>query len=233
MTFKFKKETLKELIPLLILILTSAASVALVRIRWDFSGHLRYLFLVWNLILAWMPVFFAWFASWRLGDSSQPLYKRPFGLAAAGLWLLFLPNAPYIVTDMLHLRPTPTAPYWYDIAMLILFASTGLMLGFLSLDWMQTVVQRRYGVWPSWFFAFGILGLSGMGVYIGRVLRWNSWDLIRRPTAVLADIFHNFVTPELALRAWGLSILLVGMLVGGYLLLASWRREVEIERLRD
>ena len=141
-----------------------------------------YSFLLWNLFLAWLPLVFAWLAL-----KIQP--KRPFlALLSALAWLLFLPNAPYLITDLAHLRPRGDIPYFYDVTMLFTVTLMGLALGFTSLLWVQQEVARRFGRWMSILFAAGVIALSSFGVYLGRFLRWNSWDVVTHPTALLLEI---------------------------------------------
>src|SRR6185369_5531260 len=104
------------------------------------------------------------------------------------LWLLFLPNAPYILTDILHLTRTSDAPAWYDLALLLSCSGTGLLLGYLSLIDVQTIVARSFGLAWSWIFAMVSLVLSGFAIYLGRFLRWNSWDVLIEPTRVFEII---------------------------------------------
>ena len=208
----------------LALAFASGLSVALVAARYIHVGYLLYVFLVWNLFLAWLPLLFAWFA--YLGQGRRLLFII-FGL----LWLLFLPNAPYLVTDLMHLRPWPDVPIWYDLMMLFSFALTGLMLGFLSLYLMQTAVARRYGGLIGWLFVTIALGLSGFGVYIGRFLRWNSWDVFTNPLYLLSDIAHTIFDPQLTLRTVAISSLLSVILLFTYVFLFSLPRlQLDVNR---
>ena len=126
------------------LLAASAASAGMIVARYLYSGHLAYTFLIWNLLLAWLPLAFALVA---FQFSRRPLIVLP----AAAAWLLFLPNAPYLITDLIHLRPWPNVPHWYDAIMFFTAATTGLFLGFTSLDLMHKVAapcRRRPGL-PS------------------------------------------------------------------------------------
>ena len=100
------------------LFIGSIAAVLLIIFRVFYSGSITFVFLIWNLFLAWVPVIFALLARrWR----RIPL----LALAAGFVWLLFLPNAPYLVTDLIHLRPRAAAPFWYDLITLFTFALLG------------------------------------------------------------------------------------------------------------
>src|SRR5687768_15042246 len=154
----------------------------LFRIRIMLSGSTDYVFLIWNLFLAWIPLGMAYFVSFAK--------KRRYVLItvplAATLWLLFLPNAPYILTDLQHLSyPYGGVPVWFDMLLINWFAWTGLLLGIFSLFLMHDIVRRMIGRWAGWFFVLSVSLLSGLGIYLGRFLRWNSWDLLFRPLELL------------------------------------------------
>jgi uncharacterized membrane protein len=179
---------------MLALTFASAVSVALVIARVAWTGHLRYAFLVWNLFLAWLPLIFALLAAEKYQEGPRRNW-RFLGLTAA--WLLFFPNAPYICTDVIHLTTNRFTHFWVDLILILLCALTGLVLGFLSLYLMQSVVAHRFGRLASWFFIAGVAGLSGIGICLGRFLRFNSWDVLFRPVklyhgigSLVADPFH-------------------------------------------
>ena len=138
---------------------------------------LDFRFLVWNLILAWIPLLLSLgvYDAYRRGRSL--LWLSPM----LALWLLFLPNAPYIVTDFVHLSASSRAPLWFDGVELSAFAWTGMLLGFVSLYLVHAVLRFRYGAPLGWSAVLFVLALSGVGVYLGRVKRWNSWDLLTQP----------------------------------------------------
>jgi uncharacterized membrane protein len=147
--------------------------------RWIGAGRAMG-FLVWNLFLAAIPVVCAYLAR-RNGRSA-------WFFLFAGVWLVFFPNAPYIVTDLMHIRTARPANLWLDVLALGAAALTGLFAGLVSLRWMQEALLRR-GARPTlgWGFALFAALLAGFGVYLGRFQRWNSWDIVTRPTELLAE----------------------------------------------
>ena len=153
----------------------------MIAVRIDRTGSGYYRFLLGNLFLACVPLFFS--TVLRVTHRLRLHWAIMAGLA--GLWLLFLPNAPYILTDILHLTRTSEAPVWYDLALLLSCAGTGLLVGYLSLVDVQGIVARRFTPIIGWIFALVSLGLSGFAMYLGRFLRWNSWDVLFTPTLVL------------------------------------------------
>ena len=117
---------------------------------------------------------------------------------AAFFWLIFFPNAPYILTDFQHLAYTSgDLPVWYDVMMLIWFAFTGLLLGMVSLFLMQEIIRREFGRWIGWAFVAVVTSLTGAGVYVGRFLRWNSWDIFRDPTGMMLYTIQSAQDPSL------------------------------------
>ncbi|MCQ3936596.1 MAG: DUF1361 domain-containing protein [Chloroflexi bacterium] len=170
-------------------------SLMLFRLRVRMSGSGEYAFLVWNIFLAWIPLGLAYAATAFSWSRKSILLTLPF---AAGLWLIFFPNAPYILTDLLHLSdPKPHIPLWFDVLLLLWFAWTGLSLGMVSLFLMQSIVRREFGRIAGWLFVGTVGVLGALGIYIGRFLRWNSWDLLLSPKQRLAEFLHYAANPSL------------------------------------
>jgi uncharacterized membrane protein len=136
-----------------------------------------YRFLVWNLFLAWIPLLLALVVYDR--------YRRGVALARlaplAALWLLFLPNAPYIVTDFVHLGRVSRAPLWFNGVEMSAFAWTGMLLGFVSLYLVHAVARHRFGAIVGWCGVLAALALVSAGVYLGRVKRLTAGTSSRSP----------------------------------------------------
>ena len=170
-------------------------SVATWRFRSEYSGSERYAFLIWNLFLAWIPFVISYF-TYTLTLQRKWVYI--FIPVTAFLWLIFFPNAPYILTDFQHLaKVTGDLPVWYDVMMLIWFSFTGVLLGMVSLFLMQEVVRREFGRWAGWGFVAVVAALSSAGVYVGRFLRWNSWDIFRNPGGMVSYTLQSAQDPSL------------------------------------
>ncbi len=204
------------------LILASALAAGLYVGRVLMSRQVTFLFLSWNLFLAWIPyVCSLWIVSFQ-----RRFPQHGWMLILPSLaWLIFLPNAPYLITDLWHLDERPPIPLWYDIGMLATFAWTGCFLAFASLSAMQSVVARIFGGVGSWLFVLTAIGLSGMGIYLGRFLRWNSWDLILQPQSVVADALARFAHPLRYPQALGATLVFGAFLLVGYLTFASVARQ--------
>ena len=204
------------------LALLSLFSVALIVVRYVYSSEPLFGGLIWNLFLAWIPFGLSIVIYDRHRAGARPVALLP----VAGLWLLFLPNAPYILTDFKHLVPSPVVPLWVDIVVIAAPAWTGLLLGFLSLYLVQSVVRSLAGARVAWVAAVGVLGLASFGIYLGRVLRWNSWDVLADPRLVF-DLDGVLADP----RAIGMTVLLAGFLTTSYLVLYALMRLEGVEEL--
>ena len=200
------------------LVLSSAVTCAILAARIVRAERMTFLFLVWNLILAWMPYLFSLWAALIQRRRPHAWWRL---LLPGALWLLFFPNAPYLVTDFLHLRERPPVPMWYDVGLLAAFAWSGFFLAVASLHVMQTLVRRVGGALVSWLFVLGAVGLSGLGVYLGRFERWNSWDLLLFPHAVLADALRPLLYPAQHIHPLAASGLFAALLLICYVMLAA------------
>ena len=193
------------------MLLASAFGVSLVAFRYAWSGQAGYGNLVWNLVLAWVPFVLALLVYDRVRRGSRGLGV----VVSAALWLVFLPNAPYLVTDFVLLREIDGMPVWFDVALLTTFAWTGLLLGFASVYLVQVAAVRLYGTAAGWLAALGALGLSGLGVYLGRYLRLNSWDLLVQPSSVAGEVLERLASPQLV----GMSLVMGAFLTVAYAML--------------
>lgn len=154
--------------------------------KWDFA------FMAWNLALAWMPVFFGW---WLVNRLRIHRWLSPANIVLTVLWLLFLPNAFYMVSDLIHLQVTDRISILYDVVMLVSFIWNGFVLGFLSIYGIHQALRRRMGP----FEAVGVIGmvflLCSFAIYLGRYLRWNSWDLLVNPAGLVFDVSDRIINP--------------------------------------
>ncbi len=180
-----------------------------------------FFFLIWNLILAWIPFWLA--MTLDLATRLKPNLSRwSIGLLL-GSWLIFFPNAPYIITDLLHLKERAAVPHWYDVLLFISFVWTGLLVGFSSLFEIQRFLNSRFSASFSWFLTTFAIFLSGFGVYMGRFQRWNSWDIIRNPLTLMHQQIHILMNPMTNLSTLGVAIVLSGFMLTGYLTLYALR----------
>ncbi len=206
-----KSEDVKRFFVVSALLFWCACMVA---VRIDRTGSGYYRFLLGNLFLACVPLILS--TVLRVTSRLQLHWILMTGVFC--LWLLFLPNAPYILTDILHLTRTPDAPAWYDLALLLSCAGTGLLLGYLSLIDVQRIVTRRFSPFVGWIFALVSLVLSGFAIYLGRFLRWNSWDVLVTPTR-LFEIATALMHPIANVRPLSVTLIFGIILTLGYITL--------------
>ena len=155
----------------------SGLSIGLFIIRLLYTGSMMYGFLIWNLFLAFIPF---WAGIKMLEAINQGKNKLKIFLWVS-IWLGFLPNAPYILTDLFHLSPPGDAPLWYDLVLILSFAITGWMLWLISINAVHNFLSRTFKTYWVYSILILLFLLSEMGVYMGRYGRWNSWDLMRNP----------------------------------------------------
>jgi uncharacterized membrane protein len=208
------------------LALASAFCAALLVARWVYSEPGAYRFLAWNLFLAWIPLL----AAVAVYDMQRRSISLARLLPLGALWLLFLPNAPYLLTDLIHLGSRNDAPLWFDLVLFSAFAWTGALMGFLSLYLMQSVVGRAAGWRWSWAFVGGSLLATAFGIYLGRSLRWNSWALVTNPSPLLSDIWARVSDPLAHPRTLGMTVALTALLSVLYLVLYAFAQLPAAER---
>ena len=208
-----------------------AASVVVttgVAFRVQRTGSLDTTNLVWNLFLAWIPFVVALV----LYDGARHGASRNRLLALGFVWLLFLPNAPYIVTDAKWLDEYRTGALWYDTLLVGAAAAVGLVLGFVSLYLIQIVTSKRLGSVGGWAVAVSALVLSGLGVYLGRFQRWNSWELFTEPGKIVRGLAAAAIDPLAHARPLALSAFFALTLCVGYALFTVVFRS-QLERIHD
>ncbi|WP_411767760.1 DUF1361 domain-containing protein [Winogradskyella sp. A3E31] len=193
-------ETLKSIIKTkfkTLSIITSALTFSLIilMIRVKLNKSFFYLFLVWNIFLAIIPYAITMY----INTKSLKHYKLVLWFI---IWLLFLPNAPYIITDFLHLRVANTHLLWLDIIVLLSFSLSGLVLFYLSLIDMQNILKKHFKSIPLNTVTFILIFLSAFGVYLGRYLRYNSWEIISQPQHLISDILVIFIAPYENIEVW-------------------------------
>lgn len=204
------------------ILLSSLFALALYFARGLYSGSwLIYRNLVWNLVLAWVPYAFSMLAAGLFLAFSRHWWLV---IPPAAVWLAFFPNAPYILTDFFHLAVRPGVPLWYDVLLLAAFSWTGVFLAIASLRTMQIITAAYLGKIASWFFVFLALSLSGLGIYLGRFGRWNSWDLLLNPESIMAEVASSVLEPLENLRFFGFTVLITIFLLICYLTFISTRR---------
>jgi len=178
-----------------VLVVSSVLCAALIAVRMVRMEDEQYRFLLWNLFLAWLPLVVS-MASLVLARIAKGV-DLAIGLVLLGAaWLLLYPNAPYLTTDFIHLIFSPEYDFrdkgglllWYDLVLFFLFSWCGLLLGYLSMRHFHGLVRHFFGAVPGWLFIVVVSFLGGFGVYLGRVVRLNSWDILFNPFRLIEGV---------------------------------------------
>jgi uncharacterized membrane protein len=201
----------KSLPPFLTTLATTiAVSIGIFVIRSIWSNDFYFAFLLWNLFLALIPLGI----SQTLKLRSIPLQSKTAVLLLV-LWLLFFPNAPYLITDLFHLFERGGVPPWLDLFMLFSFAWNGLCSTYLSLRDIEQWLGTRLTKEQTRSLRISLLILTSFGLYLGRYLRFNSWDALTQPLSIVQNVFSAFSTPS------NFADLIVFTIVSTILLLTS------------
>jgi uncharacterized membrane protein len=186
-------------------IILSTTAVALFGMRSSWAAPTWFMYLPFNLALAWIPLV--------LSTLGVVVHRRIVVIPLGILWLAFLPNAAYMVTDLIHLGPVGPVAEIFDAVMFCTFAMAAMMAGAVSLkhvfEWLRTQVSTLLAASLVTFFAL----LAGTGVWLGRVHRYNSWDLATDPSAPLRDVADLFIRPAAHSQDWALALGCTGMLI--------------------
>jgi len=191
--------------------------------RSSYTDSKVYIFLNWNLFLACIPYVISTFV--LIQPSLRT--KRIVLLVLLPSWLLFFPNAPYILTDLFHLRSRTNMPMWFDLVLILSFAWTGLVVGFMSLWDIEKNLRHHFNTKAIAMVSVVLLFVSAFGIYVGRYLRWNSWDILSNPFGLLYDIGDRFFNPVEHSRTWGMTLFM-----GVFLNMVYWSFHFILERRR-
>lgn len=146
-----------------------------------------------NLLLAWIPLLVA---LWLERTLRHNVWSSWYAMGVTLLWLVFLPNAFYMVSDFIHLNEAARVDLLYDVVIFTSFIFNGLFLGFLSLYVVHWELMRRMAQRTAITIVGIVLLLCSFAIYVGRELRWNSWDLLVNPASLLVDISDKFINPD-------------------------------------
>lgn len=183
-----------------LLVLAVGFTISLLLFRIFYSGSLVYIFLGWNLFLAAIP----------LGISTLLVQTNAKNIQwlLFTMWLLFFPNALYLVTDLVHLKDRNPVPLWFDMILVFSAAINGLIMAYASLQQVELFLKTKFNEQKTGFILFGCLFLGSFGVYIGRFLRWNSWNVLVNPFGLVFEVIQHVINPFQHSRTWGMTIVL-------------------------
>ncbi len=171
-------------------------------VRIIYTQSPQHIFLVWNIFLAWIPYVIS---NFFMQYSKKQKWKQFFLFSS---WLLFFPNALYIITDLIHLQETNGAPVWFDAILLFTSCFIGLLMAYKSLFNAENYLATKFSGKKLSMLMPVIIFISSFGVCLGRFQRWNSWDIMSSPVAVAEDIIECFIFPQEHIRSWGITIIL-------------------------
>jgi uncharacterized membrane protein len=172
---------------------SAGLAMVLLCIRVIAAGNLDFWFLPWNLFLGYLPILFAWLFAKRTQKTRLMEWQN---LVLAFLWLGFLPNSFYLITDIIHLRVTGDVSLLFDVVMMLSFVWSGLLAGFLSLYMMHKVALAKFSRRNANGLVAIVLLLCSFAIYLGRYLRWNTWDILLNPFSLVFDVSDRFINPS-------------------------------------
>jgi uncharacterized membrane protein len=174
------------------LLVSNLVSAVLFGMRVVATQDTQYWFLFWNLLLAWLPVMWAWLLMKTLKTQR---WQEPQAVAYTLLWLAFLPNSFYIMSDLIHLTATGDIGLLFDTVLFLSCIFNGVVAGMLSVYWVHKALIQRRGSRMAARLIAGVFLLSSLAIYLGRNLRWNTWDILVNPLGLLFDVSERVVNP--------------------------------------
>lgn len=174
------------------LLCSSAVSIAFFMVNLTRNDTAFPVYLLWNLGLAWVPLLLV---LWLQKTLRTALWSSWLPLLVTLLWLSFLPNSFYMITDFIHLNEGVRSNILFDVAMFMSFSLNGVILGYLSVYIVHMELLKRLGRRTSGALIGGVLLLASFAIYIGRDLRWNTWDVLLNPSSVIFDVSDRLLNP--------------------------------------
>jgi uncharacterized membrane protein len=187
----------------LALFLIVVVNIGLLLFRFAYSGTFNNWYLAWNLFLGLLPLLFSYI--YYKYTMNRELFSGVSSVLFL-FWIIILPNAFYLISDLVHLQESSNKMIVFDAVMFSAFGITGIIFGFLSLALMHyrfSLVSKKY----SYLLIIGSLFLSSYAIYLGRYLRWNSWDIITNPFGIIFDISNSFINYSRFTKSIGTTIL--------------------------
>ncbi|HUW70450.1 MAG TPA: DUF1361 domain-containing protein [bacterium] len=192
---------------LLVVALSTLSCLVLVLVRYGLTGRFSQSYLIWNLVLATVPVLIARYGTMLTSRQTTAKRSRIFAVGSFVVWLVFYPNAPYVFTDFIHVvrranLGAVALPWlsqadllWYDIVMNAAFAFVCHYIGLVSMYIMHGAMRTMFGRVAGWSMMVPAILLSGFGIHIGRFSRFDSWDLVMQPVQTVRVISQSLADP--------------------------------------
>jgi len=196
------------------LIIATGLCLVLFVLRVMISGSFQFWFINWNLLLAWFPVVFAALLVRTLKHHRWLSWQC---LSLTALWLFFLPNSFYLVTDFVHLGDYDKITLMFDIVLFMTYAMTGLALGWFSVYAVHKELKKRKPRDIRWLMLLLTFMLSSFAIYLGRNLGWNSWDILIDPVGIIMDVLQRLSYPDKYPETYSITALFFVFITGTYL----------------
>lgn len=180
----------------------AAFCISLLLVRAKITQSVFFFFLIWNLFLAYTPLGL----TTLLRQQGRMIKKWYIFYPALLCWLILLPNAPYIITDFIHLKKDTGVPVWFEILLIGSFSICGMLFGLTSMKDMFAIIASRFSHRIAWSAMAVFSILCGFGMYVGRFLRYNSWDILQKPYSLTIDILCSMTNAETCKPAWGITL---------------------------
>lgn len=191
-----------------------ALAVFLNILRIILFGNNAFVYIFWNLFLAFVPFFIS---SILLLNTDKKNIIKPLFIIGFILWILFLPNAPYVVTDFIHLGRIRAVPVMYDMFLLFAAAYSSLLLGLYSISHMEKMLLLKFTKKITNILILIIILFTSFGVYLGRFLRFNSWDFFISHNSLVKSIWKIFTESNGYANVFGYTLLFFIFIYVSYL----------------
>jgi uncharacterized membrane protein len=202
-----------------ILLLSISFSIFLLLLRIAYTKEYAYAFYIWNTFLAVIP-----FLCSRKLINQNRMSLKSIGLIAG--WLLFFPNAPYLVTDLFHFSVRTGTPAWFDMILVTSASWNGLALGIISLLQVERFLSRHFKEKQVRIISYTFILLCGYGIYLGRFQRFNSWDIVTNPVPLFSSVYHSILHPIQHTGAWAFTVIFSCMLGIVYSMIKQMQKPV-------
>jgi uncharacterized membrane protein len=211
------------------LAVSNGVSLVLFVLRLLATGSTQYWFLFWNLFLAWVPVLMAWMLLKKLSKHS---WRSLMPILLTLLWLGFLPNSFYLMSDLIHLESTGDVGVLFDAVLFLSFIWNGMVAGLISLVWVQRAVAKRASSELTVSFMGAVILLTSFAIYLGRSLRWNTWDVLVNPAGILFDVTERVVNPLAHPQAFSTTLTFFVLIGSIYLVVWNFAKLIPVKNRR-
>lgn len=213
---------------MLVLAISSLTSVALFLIGAANYDTGIFGFLNWNLFLAWLPLLLV-IGLKKFLKTNPWLSWQAIGLTA--LWLAFLPNTFYIISDLIHVNSLNSSNSLFYAVMIFSFSFNGLILGFISIYLIHRELIKRLPKNYAHLVVAIVILLCSFAIYLGRYLRWSTWDVVVNPAGVIFDVSDRFINPVAHGRTFEVTALFFVLIGSMYFVL--WNIVETIKNQKD